>query len=139
MWFEESVFYQIYPLTLCGAPADHELLPAAAPGALPPDGVPAPAHCILRLTDFAPYLRTLGIRAVYLNPLMESDTHGYDTRDYRLPDRRLGSAEDVKAVVTAFHENGIRVVFDSVFNHAGRGFFAFQDVKRYGRESRYRD
>lgn len=139
MWFEESVFYQIYPLTLCGAPADHELLPAAAPGALPPDGVSAPAHRILRLTDFAPYLRTLGVRAVYLNPLMESDTHGYDTRDYRLPDRRLGSAEDVKAVVAAFHENGIRVVFDGVFNHAGRGFFAFQDVKRYGRESRYRD
>lgn len=50
------------------------------------------------------------------------------TRDYTKVDSRLGTKEDLKAVVDACHEAGIRVLFDAVLNHVGRGFWAFQDV-----------
>ena len=63
-----------------------------------------------------------------LNPVFESDAHGYDTRDYTKVDARLGTSDDLRAVVDAFHAAGIRVLFDGVFNHVGRGFWAFRDV-----------
>ena len=79
MWFDESVFYQIYPLGLCGAPAQN-------------DGQVSPR--ILRVLDWVPHLEKLGAGAVLFNPPFESDAHGYDTRDYRSLDCRLGANED---------------------------------------------
>lgn len=60
--------------------------------------------------------------------MFDSDTHGYNTRDYRKIDCRLGTNEDFAKVCKELHENGIKVVLDGVFNHVGRGFWAFQDV-----------
>lgn len=136
MWFEHCVFYQIYPLTLCGAPQRNPA-PAAA------DETPEPAHGasgeppMARIGRFIPYLKDLGIGGVYLNPVFESDSHGYDTRDYRKIDRRLGSNEEFVHLVSAFHDNGIRVVLDGVFNHVGRGFPPFQDLLKNRAQSRY--
>ena len=151
MWFEETVFYQIYPLTLCGCPEQNPA-PAAdaaaagtmtsgspdAPGTAIP-GSPAAEHRILRLKTFIPHLKKLGAGAVYLNPVFESDSHGYDTRDYRTLDRRLGTNEDLKEICSEFHKAGIRVVLDGVFNHTGRGFFAFQDLLKNREKSPCRD
>ncbi len=123
-WAEEAVFYQIYPLGMLGAPFEN-------------DGVQT--HKLLKILDWIPHLEKLGITAVYFSPLFESDTHGYNTRDYRMVDKRLGTNEDLKTVVAALHEAGIRVVLDGVFNHVGRGFFAFQDVKEKRWDSRYKD
>lgn len=124
MWANESIFYQIYPLGLCGAPYEN-------------DGILE--HRILKVCDFIPHLKKLNIDAVYFSPLFESDTHGYNTRDYRKLDTRLGTNEDFKTVCDALHKEGIRVVLDGVFNHVGRGFFGFKDVleKRY--DSAYHD
>ena len=116
MWAYETVFYQIYPLGAFGAPFEN-------------DG--RQEHRILKAIDWIPHLQKLGIGAVYFSPLFESDTHGYNTRDYRKIDCRLGTNEDFRQVCTALHEAGIRVILDGVFNHAGRGFFAFQDVLQY--------
>ena len=113
MWSYESVFYQIYPLGFCGAPFEN-------------DGVPA--QRILKVKDWIPHMKRLGVNAIYFSPVFESDTHGYNTRDYRRIDVRLGTNADFKEVCDALHENGIRVVLDGVFNHCGRGFWAFQDV-----------
>ncbi len=124
MWAEESVFYQIYPLGFCGAPFEN-------------DGVEA--HRILKVIDWIPHLKKLGVNAVYFSPLFESDTHGYNTRDYRQIDKRLGNEDDFKTVVSSLHEKGIRVVLDGVFNHVGRGFWAFQDVLQNRENSPYRD
>lgn len=124
MWAEESVIYQIYPLGMCGAPFEN-------------DGVQA--HRILRVQEWIPHLEKLGITAVLFNPLFESDTHGYNTRDYRKVDVRLGTNEDLKKVCGALHEAGIRVIFDGVFNHVGRGFGPFQDVLKNREGSPYRD
>lgn len=124
MWYNEAVFYQIYPLGLCGCPKEN-------------DGVQA--HRILRLKSWAKHIRDLGATAVLLNPLMDSDRHGYDTRNYGLPDVRLGTKKDVKEVCDAFHAAGLKVVFDGVFNHVGRGFWAFRDVQEKKWDSPYCD
>ena len=124
MWAYESVFYQIYPLGFCGAPFEN-------------DGVLE--HRILKVLDWIPHIKKLGMDAIYFSPLFESDTHGYNTRDYRKLDVRLGTNEDFKKVCDALHENGIRVVLDGVFNHTGRDFFAFTDIKRNREQSAYKD
>ena len=110
MWAYESVFYQIYPLGFCGAPFEN-------------DGVSESR--ILKVKEWIPHLEQLGVNAIYFSPLFESDTHGYNARDYRSIDVRLGTNEDFKEVCTALHKAGIRVVLDGVFNHAGRGFFRY--------------
>ena len=124
MWFDNSVIYQIYPLGLCGAPRDN-------------DGVNA--HRILKLLDWVEHIRKTGADTLLLNPVFESDRHGYDTRDYRTVDCRLGTNEDLKTVCDAFHQAGIRVMLDGVFNHVGRGFWAFRDVQQKKWESPYKD
>ena len=90
------------------------------------DGVQASR--IQRLVDWIPHLKHLGVDGVYVCPICESDGHGYDSRDLRKVDVRLGTNEDWKAVCSAFHEADIRVIMDGVFHHVGRGFWAFQDV-----------
>ena len=124
MWAENSVFYQIYPLGFCGAPEEN-------------DGVTVPR--IRRIADWAEHIERLGCNAVYLCPVFDSDRHGYDTRDYRRLDPRLGTNEDLRYVVDALHARGIRVVLDAVFNHVGRGFWAFRDVQEHRWDSPYRD
>ena len=86
MWAEESVIYQIYPLGMCGAPYEN-------------DGVQA--HRILEVKEWIPHLSKLGVTAVYFCPVFESDTHGYNTRDYKKIDCRLGTNEDFKEVCDA--------------------------------------
>lgn len=122
MWAYESVFYQIYPLGFCGAPFEN-------------DGVLQ--HRILKVIDWIPHIKKLGADAIYFSPLWESDTHGYNARDYRQVDCRLGTNADFRQVCDCLHREGIRVVLDGVFHHAGRGFFAFQDVLKNRENSRY--
>ncbi len=124
MWAEESVLYQIYPLGMCGAPFEND-------GKM--------EHRILRVLDWIPHLQKLGVSAVYFGPVFESDTHGYNTRDYQKIDVRLGTNEDFKEVCDALHEAGIRVILDGVFNHVGRGFAQFQDVLQRRWDSPYKD
>lgn len=124
MWFEGSVFYQIYPLGFCGAPFEND-------GKL--------EHRILKVKEWIPHLKKLGINAIYFSPVFESDTHGYNTRDYGLIDKRLGTNEDFKEVVDLLHGEGIKVVLDGVFNHVGRGFWAFKDVQEKKWDSPYKD
>ena len=122
MWAYESVFYQIYPLGFCGAPFEN-------------DGVLNSR--ILKVIDWIPHLRRLNVNAIYFSPVFESDTHGYNTRDFSKIDVRLGTNEDFAKVCSRLHENGIRVVLDGVFNHVGRGFWAFQDVLKNRERSPY--
>lgn len=124
MWYDEALFYQIYPLGLCGAPKEN-------------DG--NTVNRIARVIDFIPHLQKIGIDAIYFSPLFESDCHGYDTRDYSKLDCRLGTNDDFKKVVEELHKAGIKVVVDGVFNHVGRGFFGFKDVQEKKWDSNYKD
>lgn len=124
MWAYESVFYQIYPIGFCGAPYENN-------GVL--------EHRIEKVVEWIPHMKKTGIDAIYFSPLFESDCHGYDTRDYQKIDCRLGTNEDFTKVCNELHKNKIRVVLDGVFNHVGRGFWAFQDVKEKKWDSPYKD
>lgn len=124
MWYDESVIYQIYPLGFCGAPAEN-------------DGITV--NRIDKVRDWIPHIKEVGCNAIYFSPVFESDKHGYDTRDYRKIDCRLGTNDDFKRVCDELHENGIKVILDGVFNHVGRGFWAFKDVLEKKWDSEYKD
>jgi glycosidase len=86
------------------------------------------------------YLTDLGVNALYLNPIFEAaSNHRYNTTDYYQIDRRLGGAEDWSALLEAAHRRGFHVVLDGVFNHCGRGFFAFNDLMEREAHSSYQD
>ena len=125
-WYEEAEFYHIYPIGLLGAPRRNE------GGEV--------VHRLERLTEeWLPYLKETGFGAVYIGPLFESVSHGYDTTDYKLVDRRLGDNGDFKRFVSVAHDLGIRVVVDGVFNHTGREFFAFRDIREKKWDSPFRN
>ena len=124
MWYDESVFYQIYPLGFCGAPREN-------------DGVTV--NRIKKVNDWIEHIKSVGANAIYFSPLFESDRHGYDTRDYKKLDCRLGTNEDFKEVCENLHKNDIKIVLDGVFNHVGRGFWAFKDVQDKKWDSPYKD
>ena len=124
MWFEQAVLYQIYPLGMCGAPKEN-------------DGIQE--HRILRVLDWVEHIKKTGADTVLFNPIFDSDRHGYDTRDYFTIDPRLGTNEDFATVCKAIHEAGMRVMLDGVFNHVGRGFWAFRDVQEKKWDSPYKD
>jgi glycosidase len=123
-WYDSAVFYHIYPLGLCGCAKENT-------------GV-SESH-FEQLNAWAKHAKKIGCNAIYIGPLFESEGHGYETTDYRLVDRRLGTNEDFKEFVKNCHDMGVKVVVDGVFNHTGRSFFAFQDIKKNREGSRYKD
>ncbi len=125
-WIDDAIFYHIYPLGLLDAPRENDR------GAEP----------VSRLGDLAvwgEHIRSLGCNAVYLGPVFESSTHGYDTVDYHMVDRRLGTNDDLRVLIEGWHGLGLKVVLDGVFNHVSRDFPAFQDLLEHGESSAYRD
>ena len=124
MWYDEAVFYQIYPFGFCDALYNN-------------DGVVVSR--IKKVKEWIPHMKKLGINAIYFSPVFDSEYHGYDTKDFRKIDSRLGTNEDFADVVGELHKNHIRVIIDGVFNHVGREFFAFKDVQEKKWESQYKD
>ena len=122
-WYEEAEFYHIYPIGLTGAPRKNESEETV--------------HRFSTLEQWLPHIADLGCTAIYIGPLFESTTHGYDTKDYKQVDRRLGDNADFAAYVKKAHELGIKVVVDGVFNHTGREFFAFRDIQEKREQSPY--
>ena len=122
-WSTDSVFYHIYPLGFCGAPEYNDF--------------GQPVQRLEQLRDWIPHLKELGVNALYLGPVFQSVKHGYDTADYYQVDCRLGDNESFAKLCDALHENGIRIVLDGVFNHVGREFWAFKDVREKGQASPY--
>ena len=148
MWFHNAVFYQIYPIGFCGAPKENPVIDPIG-GPVPFHGVAdvssytspsiAVEHRLTKILDWIPHIQKLGANAVYLCPLFQSDSHGYDTRDFRTVDRRLGDNADLKNLVHSLQSAGIRVILDGVFNHVGRNFWAFRDVQSKKWDSPYKD
>ena len=124
-WYDEAVFYHIYPLGLTGAPKQN--------------AYEKPVHRLNTLIPWISHIREIGCNALYIGPLFESVGHGYETTDYKKLDSRLGTNEDLAAFVKECHIQGIRVILDGVFNHTGRDFFAFKDIQANRENSRYRD
>ncbi|MEG2429313.1 MAG: alpha-amylase family glycosyl hydrolase, partial [Oscillospiraceae bacterium] len=123
-WAEQSVFYQIYPMGFFNAPKEN-------------DGILV--HRMQKMHEWIDYISDMGFNAIYFSPIFESDSHGYDTRDFRKIDCRLGDNDDFKLICKELHEKGIKVTLDGVFNHVGRGFWAFEDVKKNKQGSQFKD
>ena len=118
-WANNAVFYQIFPLGYFGAPTVNDQTAKMVPR-------------LKQIRNHYKHFQELGIDAVYFSPLFESGTHGYDTFDYFEIDRRLGDVKLFKQIVKELHEIGIKVVLDGVFNHTGKGHFAFKDLQKNG-------
>lgn len=125
-WYRDAVFYHIYPLGMCGAPQENTF------------GAPA-ENRLAAIEKTLPHIESMGFSAVYFGPVFESSGHGYDTADYRLIDRRLGTNEQFAHLCRRMHMRGMRVVVDGVFNHVGRDFWAFRDVLEKKQASPYKD
>ncbi len=124
-WYNEANFYHIYPLGLCGAPKQNSY--------------GEPVHRLPTLKPWIDHIEKIGFNALYIGPLFESVGHGYETTDYKKLDSRLGDNDDLKDFVAYCHSKNIKVIFDGVFNHTGRDFFAFKDVKKNRENSAYKD
>ena len=124
-WYDGAVFYHIYPIGMTGAPRTNTF--------------EAGEHRLNKLLDWLPHIKEIGCDAIYIGPLFESVAHGYETIDYKKLDSRLGDNNDLINFVKACHESSIKVIVDGVFNHVGREFFAFKDLKEHRENSAYRD
>ena len=124
-WYDEAVFYHIYPFGLTGAPKQNSY--------------GEPVHRLNTLLPWISHIKEIGCNAIYIGPLFESVGHGYETTDYKKLDSRLGTNEDLTNFVSECHKQGIRVILDGVFNHTGRDFFAFKDIKNNRENSQYKD
>jgi cyclomaltodextrinase / maltogenic alpha-amylase / neopullulanase len=125
-WAKNAFFYHIYPLGLCGAPQKNDL-------AAPRD------YRLEKLYPWLDHIQSLGVNALYLGPVFQSSSHGYDTVDYYQVDRRLGDNDTLAKISKATHDRGMRLILDAVFNHVGREFWAFKDVLEKGQDSAYCD
>ncbi len=124
-WYDEAIFYHIYPLGMTGAPKQNSY--------------GEPVHRLNSLLPWISHIREIGCNAIYIGPLFESVGHGYETTDYKKLDSRLGTNEDLTNFVAECHKQGLRVILDGVFNHTGRDFFAFKDIKQNRENSAYKD
>ncbi|HEX7973706.1 MAG TPA: alpha-amylase family glycosyl hydrolase [Anaerolineales bacterium] len=123
-WAFDSVFYHIYPLGFCAAPRRNDFHAASTPR-------------LEQVHTWLDHIQWLGANALYLGPLFESTSHGYDTADYYHLDRRLGDNRTLAELSAALHRRGIRLVLDGVFHHVGRDFWAFRDVRQNLHNSPY--
>jgi cyclomaltodextrinase len=125
-WTTQSFFYHIYPLGFCAAPPTN-------------DFTSDPSPRLEKIYAWLNHIQSLGANAIYLGPLFESSSHGYDTADYYRVDRRLGTNETLAHLSAEMHQRSMRLVLDGVFNHTGRNFWAFQYVLAHGERSAYSD
>jgi cyclomaltodextrinase len=138
-WVQDAIFYQIFPDRFANGDPDND----------PPNLVrwgSAPTSWGFQGGDLKgiqqkfDYLLDLGINAIYLNPIFQAtSTHRYNTTDYFKIDSKLGTLDDFHALIEHAHRNQVRIILDGVFNHCGRGFFAFNDILENQEYSPYRD
>lgn len=124
-WYDEAIFYHIYPLGLTNAPMENTYKEVT--------------HRLNTLLPWISHIKEIGCNALYIGPLFESVGHGYETTDYKKLDSRLGDNKDLTNFVAECHKAGIKVILDGVFNHTGRDFFAFKDLQEKRENSPYKD
>lgn len=138
-WPEQSVTYQIFPDRFENGDRSND----------PTDVVgwdAAPTYSNFFGGDVAgirkriPYLKSLGIKAIYFNPIFKSPAnHGYETTDYHVIEPRFGTNEEFGDMTRDLRKNGIRTVLDGVFNHTATNFGPFADIVKNGQASSFKD
>ena len=152
-WLEGGVMYQIFPDRFYNSGQPKTAVPSDrrlhSQWMEQPDWAPN-AQGKITNTDFfggdlhgieekLPYLKSLGVTCLYLNPIFESHSnHRYDTADYSKVDPLLGTEEDFSSLCAAAKKLGIRVVIDGVFSHTGSDSVYFNREGRYPTPGAYR-
>ena len=122
-WYEKAVFYHIYPLGLLGAPKENHRKEKQEPS---PNDTDPTAGSFNRLTPWISHMQKLGCTALYIGPLFESSSHGYDTRDFRQVDRRLGTNEEFQSFVRQCHEAGSALWWTAYLTIPEESFLPFR-------------
>ncbi len=120
-WWKEAIVYQLYPRSFKDSDGN---------------GIGDLKGIISKLD----YLKSLGITAVWLNPIYSSpnDDNGYDISDYRNIMKDFGTMEDFDVLLKGMHERGIKLIMDVVVNHCSDEHEWFKQ-SRSSRTSPYRD
>ncbi len=138
-WVEDAVFYQIFPDRFANGDPSNDL-PGMESWESPPTAHGFQGGDLRGIIQNIDYLLDLGINALYLNPIFQAtSTHRYNTTDYFKIDSKIGTMHDFHALLEVAHENNIRIILDGVFNHCGRGFFAFNDLLENQERSLYKN
>lgn len=138
-WAKNAVFYQIFPDRFCNGDTGNDPPEVVAWGSRP-TAWSFFGGDLRGIIERIPYLKELGIGAVYLTPIVESGSnHKYDARDFLRVDSHFGTNELFSELAARLHEEGMRVIVDVAFNHTGDDFWAFQDVVARGAQSRFKD
>lgn len=138
-WVKDAVFYQIFPERFCNGDPSNDV----KTGEYSQDGFPAihmehwddtpltyeQGHCmdfyggdLQGIRQKIPYLKELGVTAVYLNPIFYAPScHKYDCLDYFHVDPHFGGDEALAELSKALHENGMKLILDISINHTGTG------------------
>ena len=138
-WVKNAIFYQVFPDRFARSGRVNTNLTFEDWDAEPtPFGFKG--GDLFGLTEKFDYLQSLGINAIYLNPIFSSAcNHRYHTFDYFQVDPLLGGNAAFRELLDEAHARNIRVVIDGVFNHASRGFWQFHHVLENGAASPYFD
>lgn len=138
-WVNEAIIYNIFPdsfatdyRNISGIALEKEFQGKQCRSRL--------GGTIVGIEENVDYLVDLGVNCIYINPIfVAGEYHKYDTIDYFNVDPCFGTNDDFKRMVKTYHQNGIKVIIDGVFNHCGWNFPAFDEVVNIGRDSRYND
>lgn len=136
-WVQDAIFYQIFPERFANGDPSND-----PPNVEKWGGTPKIDNYfggdLKGVIDHLDYLQNLGINAIYFNPLFESNSnHKYHTSDYMKIDDNFGDETVFKQLLHESHKRGIKIVIDGVFNHSGTQFWAFQDIVKNEKKSKY--
>ena len=118
-WYADAVIYHMYTLSVSGAPFSNDYS--------------LPEHRLCEIEKWIPHIKGMGFNAVLFSPVLKAGSHGYDVADYFEIDNRLGTNDEFRSLAGKMHDNGIRVILDCVYNHCGRDFFAFRELRNNNR------
>lgn len=138
-WVRDAVFYQVFPDRFAASDRVHKPGPLE-PWDAPPTNYGFKGGDLLGIVEHLDHIESLGANALYLTPVFQSaSNHRYHTYDYLAVDPLLGGDAALRELLDRTHERNMRVILDGVFNHTGRGFWAFHHVLETGAGSPYRN
>ncbi|HCR49087.1 MAG TPA: alpha-amylase [Bacteroidetes bacterium] len=140
-WVKNAIFYQIFPDRFAkGSTTIHPPHLKFKPWGSPPEEQGYQGGDLYGIVEKLDYLQSLGINALYLNPIFSSAAnHRYHTFDYYTVDPLLGGNGALRLLLDEAHARSMKVVLDGVFNHASRGFWQFHHILENGGNSPYID
>ena len=138
-WLDEAVVYQIFPERFNNGNSDLDPANLKNWGDLPKRDSFFGGD-LQGIYDKLDYLKDLGVNTIYLTPIFESlSNHKYNIDDYLKIDEHFGDEEIFEKLVNKAHDKDMKIILDAVFNHSGFNFFAFEDLRKRGENSKYKD